>query len=384
MKKTLFLMILVFTYSAYAIKDGVYRLELSTQHAKIPFLIKASGKGREFELINGDEVIKLENLHTKKKNYLTLEIPTYQVQLSLDIAGEAISGHFIRSNGTQLPLAGRKGEMLFIETRMVPSDFSGKWSVTDDKGEKNVLLLEQTGNKVKGSYLTKYGDYRTFNGVVNGSKFIASSFDGVYNYLVEGSLSNNELSAQILANYKISLKGKRDEKAKLPDPYQQTQLNSKLSFSFPDLTGKNVSLTDKDLIGKPVIIQIFGSWCPNCIEELNYLIPWYGKNSARGIRLLAISFERTNEMKKAQVVLRKLAKKHQLNYPMLIAGVSGEDTPEKKLPGIKNFMAFPTTIFLDKNHNVHKVHTGFNGPSTKEFYQQWQKEFNQTVDNLLK
>ena len=384
MKKTLFLLTLLFTYSAYALKDGFYRLELSTQHAKIPFIIKASGKGREFELINGDEIIKLENIRTKKKNHLTLEIPTYQVRFSLDVTGDKLSGHFIRSNGSQMPLTGSRGETLFIETKMVPSDFNGKWAVIDNKGEHNILLIEQTGNKITGSYLTKYGDYRSFNGIVNGREFKASSFDGVYNYLIEGKLNKDELSAQILANYKIEIKGKRDDKAKLPDAYKLTQLNSKLSFSFPDLNGNPLSLSDKELEGRPVIIQIFGSWCPNCIEELNYLIPWYEKNSSRGIRILALSFERTNDIKRAQLLLKKLAKKHQLNYPMLIAGVSAEDTPEKKLPGIKNFMAFPTTIFLDKKHNVYKVHTGFNGPSTKEFYQVWQKEFNQTVDELLK
>lgn len=384
MKKTLFFITLLFTYSALAIKDGHYRLELTTQYAKIPFIIKASAKGGVFELINGSEVIKLENLHTKKKNHLTLQIPTYQVQLSLDTLGDKLSGHFIRSNGILMPLAGGPGKTLFKETRMVPSDFNGKWAVTDHKGEVNILLLEQTANKIQGSYLTKYGDYRTFSGVVNGSEFNAASFDGVYNYLIKGELHNNELKAQILANYQIELKGKRDPKAKLPDPYQLTQATEKLAFSFPDLQGKSVSLSDQAFAGKPVIIQIFGSWCPNCIEELDYLIPWYAANAKRGIEIIAVSFERTNDLKRAQMILKKLASKHQLNYPMLIAGVSATDTPEKKLAGLKNFMAFPTTLFLDKKHNVFKVHTGFTGPSTKEFYEQWILEFNATVDQLLK
>lgn len=384
MKKTLLFVLLLFCFSSYALTDGHYRLELSTQYTKIPFIMKASGQGKVFEILNGKEVIELQNIKTKKKNHLTLQIPTYQVQLSLDIDTDKLSGQFIRSNGTQLPLTGSVGSELFSPSSKKPSSFHGKWQVVDNKGETNVLLFEQEGTSINGSYLTKYGDYRHFTGVVDGGKFRASSFDGVYNYLIEGELKNDKLHAQILSNSKIELEGKRNNEAALPDPYKLTQVEAKLAFSFPDLNNNPVSLKDKDFKNKPVIIQIFGSWCPNCIDELNYLIPWYQKNNKRGIKLIALSFERTGDAKKAQMILKKLEDKHKLNYPLLLAGVSSEDTPEKKLPGIKNFMAFPTTIFLDKNHNVYKVHTGFNGPSTGEFYLEWQKEFNQTVDHLLK
>lgn len=345
--------------------------------------MKTSSQGKSFEILNGDEVIELHQIKTKKKNHLTLEIPTYQVSLSLDVNGNQLSGLFVRSNGTHMKVEGKPGQELFPLSSEKAAQFNGRWQVQDQKGENNVLILEQQGKKIKGSYLTKYGDYRSFQGVVQGSKFIAASFDGVYNYLIKGELKDNKLKAQLLANYKIELHGVRNEKAQLVNPYELTQVESKLSFSFPDLNGNAISLSDKEYQNKPVIIQIFGSWCPNCIDELNYLIPWYEENSKRGIKIIAISFERTNDLKRAQMILKKLSQRHQLNYPMLIAGVSSEETPEKKLSGIKDFMAFPTTIFLDKNHNVHKVHTGFNGPSTGEFYREWQKEFNQTVDKLL-
>ena len=253
-----------------------------------------------------------------------------------------------------------------------------------DKGETNILLLEQKGTTISGSYLTMYGDYRYFQGVVDGNTFKAASFDGVYNYLITGQLEKETLKARILANYQIELTGKRNPKARLPDPYKLTQMEKRLAFIFPDLSGKNISLDDKEFANKPVIIQIFGSWCPNCIDELKYLIPWYAKNQNRGIKIVALSFERTNDLKRAQMLLKKLSKEYGLNYPMLIAGFSSQDTPENKLPGLKNFKAFPTTIYLDKKHNVFKVHAGFNGPSTKEFFDEWQRDFNLTIDQLLK
>lgn len=384
MEKTLILFLLLFSLPLWAVKDGKYRLELATQHAKIPFHLEFKNAGKVANILNGDEVIDLKNLGSKKKNHISLEIPPYPIQLSLDFSGDKVSGFLIKANGDQIPVSGEISDFLFYRTKKRPENFQGRWEVTDGKGEKNILLLDQLGSQIKGSYLTPYGDYRYFHGQINGSTFEASSFDGVYNYLITGELSGGQLKAQILANYKIELKGHKNAQAKLPDPYKLTQMEKKLEFSFPDLSGKKVSISDKEFENKPVIIQIFGSWCPNCIDELKYLIPWYESNQSRGIKIIALSFERTNDFKRAQMILSKLSKQYGLNYPMLIAGFTAQDTPENKLKGLKNFKAFPTTIYLDKKHNVFKVHAGFNGPSTKEFFDEWQRDFNLTIDQLLK
>ena len=67
-----------------------------------------------------------------------------------------------------------------------------------------------------------------------------------------------------------------------------------------------------------------------------------------------------------------------------MAGPTSADKPMDKIPGLKNFISFPTTVFLNKKHEVVKVHAGFTGPGTGEFFEQWKKEFNETVNGLLK
>src|SRR5690606_18870519 len=110
----------------------------------------------------------------------------------------------------------------------------------------------------------------------------------------------------------------------------------------------------------------------------------YKKNKERGIEIIALAFERSLSPEAARIQLRKTQKQKNIPYALLHAGSTSEDKPMNKIPGLKNFISFPTTVFLDKNHKVVKVHAGFNGPSTGEFYQQWIKEFEQTVDDLLK
>jgi thiol-disulfide isomerase/thioredoxin len=57
----------------------------------------------------------------------------------------------------------------------------------------------------------------------------------------------------------------------------------KLNFSFLDLNKKKVSINDPKFKNKVVVIQIMGSWCPNCMDETAFLSEYYNKNKQRGV-----------------------------------------------------------------------------------------------------
>ena len=72
-------------------------------------------------------------------------------------------------------------------------------------------------------------------------------------------------------------------------------------------------------------------------------------------------------------------------YPILITGARSTDSlkTEKTLPQITPIKVFPTTIYVGKNGHIRKIETGFNGPGTGRHYEAYQKEFDQTVKELL-
>jgi hypothetical protein len=45
---------------------------------------------------------------------------------------------------------------------------------------------------------------------------------------------------------------------------------------------------------------------------------------------------------------------------------------------------FPTTIFIGRDGKVKKVHPGFAGPGAGEYHEQFKKEFDLTIEELLK
>jgi len=399
MKKTLSLMmifLLFLSFEAFSgtLNTGPWRFELKTTHAVVPFILEFSKNKNKYEasLQNGKEIIPLKDIQVNG-NQISIPLQTYEISLELELLKDGlIAGALVRHNKNpkvKTPVSANFAlSERFPEKKQKPEiNLSGRWAISmlDEQEHKDtgILLFEQKDNQLNGSILTPTGDYRYFEGYVSGNEFVAASFDGVYNYLLKGKVKDGKLSAEILSNYKTIIEGKKDESAELPDAYKQTQLE-RLNFNFPDLQGKFVQLESSQFRNKPVIVQFFGSWCPNCLDEMNYLIPWYKTRKQKNIEIIALAFERSNTKEEAKKQLLKTKKKYQIPYTLLIAGSTSDDKPKDKIPGLKNFISFPTTLFLNKKHEIIKIHAGFTGPSTGEFFERWKKEFNQTVEEMVK
>jgi peroxiredoxin len=86
----------------------------------------------------------------------------------------------------------------------------------------------------------------------------------------------------------------------------------KLDFSFPGINGKQVSLSDDKYKGKVVIVEIIGTWCPNCTDQTVFLSPWFNKNHGRGVEAIALGFEQKDSLEYAKYTLGKL----RINMPL--------------------------------------------------------------------
>jgi len=400
-KQTIFLMAtLAFTASSNAqkqpsLKQGKWYAEFITKEANIPFVFEVSNSGKEtvLTLTNGVERVPLQGI-TYKGDSIFIPIQDYDAQLSGVLHGDTIDGTFRRLFATNDPgvsfRATRTATPRFISIGKPIANLDGKWDVdfVSEKGEsKNVGIFSQQGSKLTGSILTNSGDLRFLEGVLDESGFRLSAFAGLSPYLIQGQFidKNHFEAAFITSRGKQLIKGTRNKDAALSDPYSLTQLRdgyTNLNFSLPNLENKLVSLSDAKYKNKVVVVSILGSWCPNCLDEMSYLAPWYKENKERGVEIVGLAFERKNDPEYVRKVLSNLVKKHGPTYDILFAGKIGDD--KKVLPEIDGLKSYPTTIFIDKKGNVRKIHTGFNGPATGLFYEEFKTEFNKLIDELLK
>lgn len=395
MKKTLTLLMvlgsLIQTNAQTKLQTGIWRGSFSVFAGnESPFNFEITGK--DVFLLNASERFELKNYQIKGDS-IFIPIDIYDAVLKAKIENNtSISGVLKKYNSTtpDIPfkaVAGKKYRF-FEEPTEAKVSLQGNWDfLIGTSGNRTVGVFNQTGSKLTGTILSTTGDYRFFEGTVKGNEFYLSAFSGSSPSLIKGTVNGDELTAEIIGlKGSQAVKGTRNEKAALPDAYSLTKLKegAEFNFSFPDaFTGKLVSLKDEKYKGKAVIVTILGSWCPNCLDEALFLSPWYKANKDRGIEIIGLSYERKNDPAFAKTRLEALKKRLGINYDLLFCGLADKNNVAASLPALDNFLSFPTTIYIDKNGKVRKIHTGYSGPATGKYYEEFVKEFNEEVNHLL-
>ena len=328
---------------------------------------------------------------------LFIFLDQFDNELAFQIADSGLTGVLRRQDhtGNSLPVRAEAGIVYrFRESGTAPAgDLSGTYDIVfrseNGKEEKAVGLFQQKGNKLTGTFLRVTGDSRYLEGIVQGNDFYLSSFIGSTPGYYKGSFgSNGELTGEVVgAHGGQSFTGVLNAKAALPDPYKLTWLKegySSFDFSFPDVNGRKISLQDKKFKNKVVIVTIGGTWCPNCVDETSFLAPWYTANHARGVEAISIQYERQTDPDFVRKVLTRFRDKYHIGYDQVFGGLADKQGVANSLPSLNAFLAFPTTILIDKEGKVAEIHTGYSGPATGQYYQQFVKEFNDEIDLLLR
>jgi thiol-disulfide isomerase/thioredoxin len=381
------------------LKTGMWRATIEIQGQQLPFnfeLTKDDDGGYDIYLRNADERLLLDEVNVTGDS-VNIGLHIFDANIKAAIKGDTLLGEFIKNyeKDFNIPFTAVYGQTFRFEKvkdqKDVP-DFSGKYAVTfthEFDTTKAVGIFKQQGDSVTGTFLTPTGDYRYLQGnVVNGLMQL-STFDGNHAYIFratkkeDGSLTGEFISGK---NHMEFWEGIKDENASLPDPESLTYLKpgyDRIEFKFPDVNGNPVTLNDEKYKDKVVILQMFGTWCPNCMDETMFLSPWYNENKKRGVEIIGLAYERKPDFEYASGRVKKMIAKLKVNYDFVIAGTNDKAQAAETLPMLNKVVAFPTTIFIGKDGKVKKIHTGFSGPGTGFYYEQGIQKFNETVNELL-
>jgi hypothetical protein len=119
------------------------------------------------------------------------------------------------------------------------------------------------------------------------------------------------------------------------------------------------------------------------MDETKFLKQWYDNNKDRGVEIIGLAYERKPDFTYASDRVKKMIEKFDVRYDFVIAGTHDKVKASETLPMLNQVVAFPTTIFIGKDGKVKKIHTGFSGPGTGKYYEQFIQHFNETVNELL-
>ena len=81
--------------------------------------------------------------------------------------------------------------------------------------------------------------------------------------------------------------------------------------------------------------------------------------------------------------VQRMVDKLNVPYDFLVAGVSDKAKAAQTLLMLNHVMSFSTTIYVGRDGQVKGIHTGFSGPGTGKYYEEFVEEFNVQMDGLL-
>ena len=387
------------------VTPGTYRAVLKTRAGDLPFGLSiqpdAGQKTYTVFALNGSEKLRMDAA-TVSGDSIRVPMALFDSELLAKVTDKQLTGVWRRRRTAQqyqtLPFVATLGQTYrFVpDSPTTAATVNGTWatqfeSKTGRVDSVNAVgVFKQTGNRVAGTLLTPTGDYRYLDGNVVGDSLFLSCFDGSHLFLFKAR--HNKAANTLTGGFWSGVSGyeswvaRLDPAAKLPDPAKLTYLKPGVNTfraAFPEPTGQVVALTDPRFKNKVTVVQILGSWCPNCMDETNFLSPWYKKNRARGVEVLGLAFERSASMAESGPKIERMKQRFQIDYPVVLAGTNDKAQASKALPDLNAVVAFPTTLFIDKKGQVRHIHTGFSGPGTGVYYDQYVDEFNRLIDKLL-
>jgi len=380
------------------VQPGKWNASLQlTPDTKLSFRmeVKKHKESYAFSIHNAEEKITL-NKPVNEGDSVSLEFPNFHSVLKFKIENKhSLNGYWTNFNKGKNYRIPFKADYIKETKFYVPApaaDFSGRWKTTFDPNTKDpymaVGIFNSYRDKIYGTFLTETGDYRFLEGKITGTRMELSGFDGSHAFHFTGVLKENKINGHFYSgkHFKGEWTAELDSSFQLRNPDSLTYIVKEEPFAFKvkDLEGNDFSFPQNKFDNKVTIVQIMGTWCPNCMDETKYFKELYDKYHDQGLEIISIGYETPNNFAEQAEKIRLLQKRHQLEFTFLVGGPANKGLASEQFSMLNKIISYPTSIFIGKDGNVKRIHTGFNGPGTGEVYLNYVKETNAFIEEQLK
>lgn len=351
------------------------------------------------EIHNGEETIQVTDLiEMDEPQSFQAKLPVFNSRLDFQWINDTLVGVWRNNNKEDyvLPFKAVRGiKWRFAEAQTPTQELAKRWKVTfsPDREKESYPAIGKfstdANGRTTGTFLTETGDYRFLEGHFDGKKLQLSCFDGAHAFLFEAEL---QADGQLVGTFHSGKHWKEPWIAVPSADFQLTDMQTltslkkgyeSITFAFPNIKGDTVRYDSTKFKGSVTIVEISGSWCPNCMDAGRFLQELYSEYQDQGLAVLAIDYELMDDFETFKENEERLRRDLGLTYPVLFGGLAHKTKAAETLPMLNHILSYPTLIFIGKDGKVKTIHTGFSGPSTGEEYTQYVTQTRQLVQRLL-
>lgn len=126
------------------------------------------------------------------------------------------------------------------------------------------------------------------------------------------------------------------------------------AYAARTMQGDSVSLAL--LRGKPVLLNVWATWCLPCKVEIPYLETLHAKHAAEGLQIVGVSIDARGDEDK----IESFAKDFRMTYPIW-------RDPDERVNARFLAIGVPSTYLIDRNGVLRWKHLGTLRPTTAGF-----------------
>lgn len=341
-----------------------------------------------FTFYNGREEITIET--SPSEDEIAFSMPVFESYFELSKSDQNDwTGHYYdpsRGEGYRIPVHTSTRTERWTNSA-APENETYAFHYGENLEFSGYAFLHLENGQLRGTIRSEIGDYRYLSGWLIERDFNLQTFDGSHVYHWSGQEGTDGLIRGTFYSgnhFSTPFEFRPVENVSFEDADELTQVVSPIEFKLPLSLSDSIHFPSDEYEGKVVLIQVLGSWCPNCMDETRFIAnDLFPEFNEKGLEIIGIAFERYRDSEKNFAAIEKMKRDLQVNYPIALGGFADKREAGEVLPFLSEVISFPTTILIDQNGNIVRVHTGFDGPGTEEPYENYVRETKALINNLL-
>ncbi|MFM7233099.1 MAG: TlpA disulfide reductase family protein [Flavobacteriales bacterium] len=369
---------------------GYYQLRFHTSNGSIPARLDITQEGN-WNILNADELIVLDSITFTSDSFF-VKLPLFDSSMRGTWRNDSLFGEWTDHSRSaySIPFSGAINTSAGCENKTEEFRYDVTFSPGDSaETSKGVAVLLKHGNVVTGTILTETGDYRYLQGEWKDEDVWLSAFDGTHLFYLSGVVLGDSICTGLFLSgkhWKEPWVAVKSNATILRDPSAITtlRLTENPRFTVLDQTGTPATLDSSTWKNHVSVIQIMGSWCPNCTDESRFLSELYASYKTRGLQIIPVAFERGDDVVAACKRVATQFEQLEIAYPFYYGGKASKADAQKTLDFLTEVHSFPTSVFIDKKGTIRGVYTGFYGPGTHEEYSKHTAEITQLIDSMIR
>jgi thiol-disulfide isomerase/thioredoxin len=274
-------------------------------------------------------------------------------------------------------------------------EFSGEFRTYlyrgDDIDSVSTARFWSENGRVLGTVIHPSGDWGLLEGSYDGDSLRLGRLTGWQAIYVELGRSESGWSGRryVRGNPPIDMELRplrADEELVPTEITTMKRPESSFEFACTTLEGDTLSQQDEPFKDRPLVIDIMGTWCHNCMDAAPVLNRMHRDYADEGLQVASLSFELTDDPEAARRNIGLFVDRYDIEYPVLFCGDLSVENVERRLHAqLENFFSYPSTIFMGRDGLVDDIHVGFSGPGTgEELFQEQIEHLEEAVSRIVR